>query len=130
MSRVKPVRIRAVEPHQGHVVTLTFTDGTVRTLDLSEYLRGPVFESILRDPNEFRRVRVDPELGTIVWPNGADLDPDVLYGIAPPAWEQDEDSDRVPEPGRSIRPDPGDRETRGGSMADQRDGKPDEGSVS
>jgi hypothetical protein len=27
----------------------------------------------------FRMLRVDPDLGTIVWPNGADLDPDVLY---------------------------------------------------
>ena len=34
----------------------------------------------LREPEEFRKVTVDPELGTIVWPNGADLDPDVLHG--------------------------------------------------
>jgi hypothetical protein len=34
----------------------------------------------LRDPEEFRRVAVDPELGTIVWPNGADLDRDLLHG--------------------------------------------------
>jgi hypothetical protein len=33
----------------------------------------------LKDGREFAKVRVDPELGTIVWPNGADLDPDVLY---------------------------------------------------
>jgi len=34
----------------------------------------------LRDPAYFAQVRVDPELGTVAWPNGADLDPDVLYG--------------------------------------------------
>jgi len=38
-----------------------------------------VFEP-LRDPAYFAKLRVDPELGTVVWPNGADLDPDVLYG--------------------------------------------------
>ncbi len=34
----------------------------------------------LRDRAYFRKVRVDPELGTVVWPNGYDLDPDVLHG--------------------------------------------------
>jgi hypothetical protein len=34
----------------------------------------------LRDPAVFRQVRVDPELRMIVWPNGSDLDPDVLHG--------------------------------------------------
>jgi hypothetical protein len=33
----------------------------------------------LRDPEEVRKARVDPELGTVCWPNGADRDPDVLY---------------------------------------------------
>ena len=33
----------------------------------------------MRDPAYFAQVRVDPELGTVVWPNGAELDPDVLY---------------------------------------------------
>jgi hypothetical protein len=37
-----------------------------------------VFEP-LKDPSYFARVRVDQELGSVVWPNGADLDPDVLY---------------------------------------------------
>jgi Protein of unknown function (DUF2442) len=37
-----------------------------------------VFES-LRDPTYFAQVHVDPDLGSAVWPNGADLDPDVLY---------------------------------------------------
>jgi hypothetical protein len=33
----------------------------------------------LKDPAYFAQVRVDTELGTVTWPNGADLDPDVLY---------------------------------------------------
>jgi hypothetical protein len=35
----------------------------------------------LRDRKLFRAVPVDPELGTVRWPNGADLDPDVLYAL-------------------------------------------------
>jgi len=39
-----------------------------------------VLEPLRDDPELFRPVRVDEELGTIVWPNGADMDPDVLHG--------------------------------------------------
>ena len=39
-----------------------------------------MFEPLRGDPELFRKVRVDEELGTIVWPNGADMDPDVLHG--------------------------------------------------
>jgi hypothetical protein len=37
-------------------------------------------EPLRPNPDLFRQVRVDHELGTIVWPNGADMDPDVLRG--------------------------------------------------
>ena len=59
-------------------------DGQERDVDLLPFLRGPVFEPLIRDSALFERVRVDPELGTIVWPNGADIDPDVLHeaGVA------------------------------------------------
>jgi hypothetical protein len=60
-------------------VELGFTDGSIGRVDLRPLLRGPIFEPLLRDAAVFRSVRVDPELGTIVWPNGADLDPDVLH---------------------------------------------------
>jgi len=84
------VRIASVEPLEGLRVRLLFTDGTKRELDLTPYLRGPVFETLKRDPALFRAVRVDEELGTIVWPNGADLCPDVLYaGRTPAVWEQE-----------------------------------------
>ncbi|MEY2984959.1 MAG: hypothetical protein RLZZ568_1576 [Cyanobacteriota bacterium] len=35
----------------------------------------------LKDPEYFTQVKVNPELGTIQWPNGADLDPGVLYEV-------------------------------------------------
>ena len=60
---------------------LRFEDGIEGVVDLATDLsfRG-VFEP-MRDPAWFAQVRVDPELGTVVWPNGTDLDPDVLYEL-------------------------------------------------
>lgn len=55
-----------------HRLYLRFADGIVRW----DGLFAP-----LRDPSCFAQVRVDPDLGTVVWPNGADLDPDVLYAV-------------------------------------------------
>lgn len=82
----RPVRIQRVEVLDGYEVRLQFTDGTVKQVDLEVYLHGPVFEPIRRDPAVFRTVRVDQELGTLVWPNDADIDPDVLYLGLRPAW--------------------------------------------
>jgi len=64
-------------------VTLTFADGSEGTVDLAPWIEGRrgVFAA-LQDPAFFSRVTVDPEAGTIVWPNGADLDPDVLFDAA------------------------------------------------
>ncbi len=69
---------------------LRFTDGTMRDVDLEPYLRGPMFEPIRNHPEVFRAVKVDPRLGTIVWENGADIDPDVLYKGLTPAWMETE----------------------------------------
>lgn len=60
---------------------LTFDDGRSGTVDLSEELWGPMFEP-LRNEELFRQVTVDPELQTVVWPNGADLAPEFLYDKA------------------------------------------------
>ena len=65
---------------------LIFTDDSERTVDLEPFLRGPIFEPMLHDAELFRAVRVDQELGTIVWPNGADICPDVLLHGRAPAW--------------------------------------------
>jgi hypothetical protein len=84
-TQTRTARIRTVEPLEGFVLRIGFDDGTVREIDLEPELWGPVFEPLRDDPQLFRRVRVDEGLGTIVWPNGADLDPDVLHGDAPSA---------------------------------------------
>ncbi len=73
-------RIISVEPLQGFVLRIRFDDDTEREVDLESDLCGPIFEPLHADPALFRQVRVDDELGTIVWPNGADMDPDVLHG--------------------------------------------------
>jgi Protein of unknown function (DUF2442) len=86
MRHNKPVRIRGVTALQALVVRLEFTDGSARTVDLEPYLHGPVFAPIRDDAQFFRSVRVDPEAGTIVWDNGADIDPDVLDHGWKPAW--------------------------------------------
>jgi sugar phosphate isomerase/epimerase len=59
-------------------VWLRFQDGTEGEIDLKNELWGEVFEA-LKDINFFQKLRVDPELHTIVWPNGADLAPEFLY---------------------------------------------------
>ena len=73
------VAVISVEPLEAYTLRLGFDDGSERVVDLAPVLWGPMGET-LRDLEYFRRVRVEPELRTIVWPNGFDLDPDVLHG--------------------------------------------------
>ncbi len=86
------VFIRSVEPLEDFFVRLVFSTGEQKEVNLKPLLRGPIFEPLLRDPQLFRAVKVDEELGTIVWPNGADMDPDVLYGSHLPAWMEVEEA--------------------------------------
>jgi hypothetical protein len=83
--RTKTIRVTEVEPLDGFRLRLRFNDDSERVVDLEADLWGPVFEPLKADPELFRQVKVDPELGTIVWPNGADMDPDVLHGSRDPA---------------------------------------------
>ena len=71
--------ITDVEVLHDHVVRLRFADGIEKTIDLDPYLYGRVFAEIREDSAVFASVTVDVAAGTIVWPNGADLAPDVLY---------------------------------------------------
>jgi hypothetical protein len=78
------MRIAAVTPLSGQRLRLGLTDGTTIERDVGSLLIGPVFEEIRQKPEVFAQVRV--EGGTVVWPNGADLCPDVLiWGGPPPA---------------------------------------------
>ncbi len=61
-------------------------DGEIRDVDIEPLLSEPIFAA-LRDRDEFSSVRVDEQTGAVAWPNGADLDPDVIYGIAPAAHQ-------------------------------------------
>lgn len=80
------VLIRSVVPLENFQVQLEFSTGEQKVVNLEPLLRGPIFEPIRQSSEMFRAVTVDPELGTITWPNGADMDPDVLYGSHYPAW--------------------------------------------
>jgi hypothetical protein len=63
-------------------LVLTFDDGSFGEVDVSELIDFTGVFAPLRDPGEFEKVRVDPDSGTICWPNGADLDPQVLHSRA------------------------------------------------
>ena len=64
-------------------LVVTFEDGTARLVDLEPHLTGEIFEP-LKDLGFFRRFRVDADLDTVVWENGADMSPDFLYEIGTP----------------------------------------------
>jgi hypothetical protein len=68
-----------VRPLAEYRLYLRFEDGVDGEVDVARLIDFSGVFGPLKERKEFARVRVDPELGTIVWPNGADLDPDVLY---------------------------------------------------
>ncbi|MCX6022648.1 MAG: DUF2442 domain-containing protein [Chloroflexi bacterium] len=68
------VAAKVIRPY---VLEIIFSDGLCRQVDLEPELYGEMFE-LLRDPDRFAEVTVDTEIGTIVWPNGADFAPEFL----------------------------------------------------
>lgn len=76
-------RIVRAQAIGGLRLALDFTDGTSGVVDLAPMIAGHrgVFEPF-HDPGFFAQVSVDADAGTVVWPNGVDLDPDVLYDAA------------------------------------------------
>jgi hypothetical protein len=64
--------------------------GSAREIDLDPYLQGPLLEPIRRSRTLFASVYVDPDTETLTWPNGADIDPDVLYYDGNPPWVVEE----------------------------------------
>lgn len=70
------VSIRVLD---GYRLWLTFEDGVEGVIDVEQLVRFEGVFAPLIDAAFFAKARVDPELGTVCWPNGADLDPDSLY---------------------------------------------------
>jgi hypothetical protein len=77
------IDITAVRPLPNRQLELTFENGLLAIVEMDRLLKSytGVFTPLLED-NYFQQVKVDTELGTIVWPNGADVCPDVLYSMA------------------------------------------------
>ena len=81
------VRIAKAEPLDQFTLRLTLTDGSVIERELRPLLKGPIFEKIRTEPREFARVRAED--GALVWPDGADLCPDmVIWNGLPPDEEK------------------------------------------
>jgi hypothetical protein len=73
--------IVAVQPLAQYQLHLCFEDGIEGTVDISQMIEFRGIFAPLQDPIYFATVTVNPEIGTITWDCGADLDPDVLYAI-------------------------------------------------
>src|SRR5688500_7550481 len=86
------VSVTVEGPYQ---LRLVFDNGLTKSVDLRRELWGPAFESLL-DPEVFRLVSVDEDLGTIAWPNGADFSPEFLYDYPASAEREPETSDTEP----------------------------------
>ncbi len=72
------LHVTSAKPLEGCKVVVRFDDGREGVVDLTEAFAGPMFEP-LKEPDVFRKLRVDEELRTLVWPNGTDLAPEYLY---------------------------------------------------
>jgi hypothetical protein len=89
------IRVRNAVPTGGFGVRLTLTDGRVVERSLDAVLWGPVFDLVRRDPATFAALTV--EAGTVTWPGGADIDPDVLI------WGGPAPSDPTARPPKFLR---------------------------
>ena len=82
-------RVATVEVLAGYKLRVGFDDGSRQEIDLEPILAGEIYGP-LRDRGLFEQVRIDPEVHTLVWPNGADFDPATLHD-----WPQHEEAMRA-----------------------------------
>lgn len=71
-------RVQAFEIVGPYTLRVSFDDGVEQTIDFRPVLAGELYGP-LRDLSHFNQVRIDPEVHTLVWPNGADFDPATLH---------------------------------------------------
>jgi hypothetical protein len=69
----------SVVPCDPYLLKIKFEDGMEGVVALNELVKFEGVFAPLGDPVEFRKVQVHPELGVVCWPNGADLDSEILY---------------------------------------------------
>ncbi|HRW04919.1 MAG TPA: DUF2442 domain-containing protein [Caldilineaceae bacterium] len=70
-----------------YTLQVTFNDDTTRVINFRPVLYGEVFGP-LRDLALFTQVQLDHNARTLVWPNGADFDPETLHNWDPLAMAQ------------------------------------------
>ncbi|MBZ5563829.1 MAG: DUF2442 domain-containing protein [Acidobacteriia bacterium] len=76
---VHPIyRVQSVQVLKPYTLRVGFDDGTEQLIDFRPVLAGELFGP-LRDLALFNQVKIDPEVHTLVWPNGADFDPATLH---------------------------------------------------
>lgn len=73
--KIKIIKAKALNPY---LIEVMFNDGKTKIIDLGPVLFGSLFGP-LRNPDLFKQVRVNKEIMTIEWPNGADFHPETLY---------------------------------------------------
>jgi hypothetical protein len=77
----KIIHVTELEYLGGYRLRLTFDDGSFGEVDFSGEEWTGIFTP-LAEPGFFQRAELDKELGTIVWPNGADIAPETLHQLA------------------------------------------------
>jgi hypothetical protein len=71
-------RVKSFEIEAPYTLRVQFDDGTEKVINFQPVLAGELFGP-QRDVAVFNRVLIDPEVHTLVWPNGADFDPATLH---------------------------------------------------
>ena len=71
-------RVVAFKNRGSFVLRVKFNDGQEREIDFRPVLSGELYGP-MQDEKFFNQVEIDPEIHTLVWPNGADFDPETLY---------------------------------------------------
>jgi hypothetical protein len=71
-------QVKSFEIKAPFILNIRFEDNTEQTINFQPILAGEIFGP-LKDLSVFNQVTIDPEVHTLVWPNGADFDPETLH---------------------------------------------------
>ena len=71
-------RVVSFEIVAPYTLQIKFDDGSAQVIGLEPVLAGELYGPLC-DLTLFNQVKIDPEVQTLVWPNGADFDPATLH---------------------------------------------------